>query len=173
MLEYISTEENEYLYIDGVSADEMPMEQLINIYKECMKSISTKPKDSIREFIAELLEAVGQMEFVFHCDQCGDSVYDHTIQTTHHKAVYTEGCTCYGVHFDEHDYDYPEVTQSDVVEFLNESYEYFVKNPDETVGQYVANHKCKIVLYVRLGVGEGIEKRKDDFVAEVMAAVNK
>ena len=49
----------------------------------------------------------------------------------------------------------------------------FVKNPDETVGQYVANHKCKIVLYVRLGVGEGIEKRKDDFVAEVMAAVNK
>lgn len=49
----------------------------------------------------------------------------------------------------------------------------FVKNPDETVGQYVANHKCKIELYVRLGVGEGIEKRKDDFVAEVMAAVNK
>ena len=48
----------------------------------------------------------------------------------------------------------------------------FVKNPDETVGQYVANHKCKVVLYVRLGVGEGIEKRKDDFVAEVMAAVN-
>ncbi len=49
----------------------------------------------------------------------------------------------------------------------------FVKNPDETVAQYVANHKCKIVLYVRLGVGEGIEKKKDDFVAEVMAAVNK
>ena len=49
----------------------------------------------------------------------------------------------------------------------------FVKNPDETVGQYVKNHGCEIVLYVRLGVGEGIEKRKDDFVAEVMAAVNK
>ena len=48
MLEYISTEENEYLYIDGVSADEMPMEQLINIYKECMKSISTKPKCRIK-----------------------------------------------------------------------------------------------------------------------------
>ena len=49
----------------------------------------------------------------------------------------------------------------------------FVKNPDETVGQYVKNQGCEIVLYVRLGVGEGIEKRKDDFVAEVMAAVNK
>ncbi len=49
----------------------------------------------------------------------------------------------------------------------------FVKNPDETVGQYVKNHGSEIVLYVRLGVGEGIEKKKDDFVAEVMAAVGK
>lgn len=49
----------------------------------------------------------------------------------------------------------------------------FVKNPDETVGQFVKNQGCEIVTYVRLGVGEGIEKRKDDFVAEVMAAVNK
>ena len=49
----------------------------------------------------------------------------------------------------------------------------FVKNPDETVGQFVKNQGCEIVLYARLGVGEGIEKRKDDFVAEVMAAVNK
>ena len=49
----------------------------------------------------------------------------------------------------------------------------FVKNPDETVAQYVKNHGCNIQSYVRLGVGEGIEKRKDDFVAEVMAAVNK
>ena len=49
----------------------------------------------------------------------------------------------------------------------------FVKNPDETVGQFVKNQGCEIVSYVRLGVGEGIEKRKDDFVAEVMAAVNK
>ena len=158
MLEYISTEENEYLYIDGVSADEIPMEQLINIYKKCMKSISTKPKDSMREFIVELLEAAGQMEFVFHCDQCGDSVYDHIIQTTHHKAVYTEGCTCYGEHFDEHDYDYPEVTQSDVVEFLNESYEYFVKNPDENI-------ISALIEFVRL-FGEFDEKWYDEYNSE-------
>ena len=48
----------------------------------------------------------------------------------------------------------------------------FVKNPDLTVGQYVANNHASIVSYIRLEVGEGIEKRKDDFVAEVMAAVN-
>lgn len=49
----------------------------------------------------------------------------------------------------------------------------FVKNQDITVGQYVKDNKCNIESYIRLEVGEGIEKRKDDFVAEVMAAVNK
>lgn len=49
----------------------------------------------------------------------------------------------------------------------------FVKNPDLTVGQYVKNSGCQVVSYTRLEVGEGIEKRQDDFVAEVMAAVNK
>ena len=49
----------------------------------------------------------------------------------------------------------------------------FVKDPDLTVGQYVKNNKAQIVSYTRLEVGEGIEKRQDDFVAEVMAAVNK
>lgn len=49
----------------------------------------------------------------------------------------------------------------------------FIKNQDITVGQYVKDNKCNIVTYIRLEVGEGIEKKKDDFVAEVMAAVNK
>ena len=47
-----------------------------------------------------------------------------------------------------------------------------VKNEDVTVGQFVENNKATIKYYIRLGVGEGIEKRKDDFAAEVMAAVN-
>ena len=49
----------------------------------------------------------------------------------------------------------------------------FVKNPDVTVAQYVKDNKCDIKSYIRLEVGEGIEKKKDDFVAEVMAAVGK
>ena len=49
----------------------------------------------------------------------------------------------------------------------------FVKNPDVTVAQYVKDNKCDIKSYIRLEVGEGIEKKKDDFVAEVMAAVAK
>ena len=47
----------------------------------------------------------------------------------------------------------------------------FVKNQDLTVGQYVKDHKCNIATYIRLEVGEGIEKKKDDFVAEVTAAI--
>lgn len=48
----------------------------------------------------------------------------------------------------------------------------FVKNPDQTVEQYVKANNGKVVKFLRLEVGEGIEKKKDDFVAEVMAAVN-
>ncbi|MCR5308237.1 MAG: translation elongation factor Ts, partial [bacterium] len=47
----------------------------------------------------------------------------------------------------------------------------FVKEPDLTVDQYAKNKKCTIKSYIRLEVGEGIEKVETDFVAEVMAQV--
>lgn len=46
----------------------------------------------------------------------------------------------------------------------------FVKNPEMTVGQYVKSNNSQIVKFIRLEVGEGIEKRVDNFAAEVMAA---
>ena len=48
----------------------------------------------------------------------------------------------------------------------------FVKDPDLTVGKYAEKHNSKIISFVRLEVGEGIEKKAEDFAAEVMAAVN-
>lgn len=45
----------------------------------------------------------------------------------------------------------------------------FVKNPDQTVEQYVAANKSSVVTFVRLRVGEGIEKETVDFAAEVAA----
>jgi elongation factor Ts len=51
----------------------------------------------------------------------------------------------------------------------------FVKNPDVTVGQLVSEKVAKIGeniqvrRFARFKLGEGIEKRKDDFAAEVMA----
>jgi elongation factor Ts len=47
----------------------------------------------------------------------------------------------------------------------------FVKNPDQTVGQLVKDADVTIVQMVRFEVGEGLEKRSEDFVSEVMAQV--
>ena len=45
----------------------------------------------------------------------------------------------------------------------------FVKNPDQTVEAYVQGAKSAVVTFVRLEVGEGIEKVETDFAAEVAA----
>lgn len=45
----------------------------------------------------------------------------------------------------------------------------FVKNPDQTVEAYVQGAKSHVVTFVRLEVGEGIEKAETDFAAEVAA----
>lgn len=47
----------------------------------------------------------------------------------------------------------------------------FVKDQDLTVGKLLAQHKARVAGFVRLEVGEGIEKDKGDFAAEVMAQV--
>ena len=49
----------------------------------------------------------------------------------------------------------------------------FVKNPDITVEQYVKEAKASIVSFLRLEVGEGIEKRQEDFASEVKSQMNK
>ena len=46
----------------------------------------------------------------------------------------------------------------------------FVKNPDETVEKLLNAKQAKVHAFHMYVVGEGIEKKKDDFVAEVMAA---
>jgi len=45
----------------------------------------------------------------------------------------------------------------------------FVKNPDETVEQYLKGKKASVKAFDLFVVGEGIEKKKDDFAAEVAA----
>jgi len=49
----------------------------------------------------------------------------------------------------------------------------FIKNPDETVEQYVKSKGSSIALFRRLAVGEGIEKKEDNFVEEVMKQANQ
>lgn len=45
----------------------------------------------------------------------------------------------------------------------------FVKDPDITVAQLLSKNQAKISAFIRFGVGEGIEKKVDNFVEEVMA----
>jgi elongation factor Ts len=48
----------------------------------------------------------------------------------------------------------------------------FVINPDLTVAQAAAEAGVEITGFVRMAVGEGIEKEKEDFAAEVAMALN-
>lgn len=49
----------------------------------------------------------------------------------------------------------------------------FVKNPEQTVGKLLAEKSAKVNRFALFVVGEGIEKKSDDFAAEVMAQVGQ
>ena len=48
----------------------------------------------------------------------------------------------------------------------------FVKDPDLTIEKLLKNAKAEVTAYERYEVGAGIEKKQEDFVAEVMAQVS-
>lgn len=48
----------------------------------------------------------------------------------------------------------------------------FVKNPDQTVAEYVSANNGKLKSFIRYEVGEGIEKKQDDFAQEVKDQMN-
>ncbi len=47
----------------------------------------------------------------------------------------------------------------------------FVKDPDQTIAQLLTAAGAEVTAFVRFEVGEGIEKKQEDFAAEVMAQV--
>jgi len=49
----------------------------------------------------------------------------------------------------------------------------FVKDPSMTVGELVKKAEASVVSMIRLEVGEGIEKKEEDFAAEVQAQLKK
>ncbi|MFC4709137.1 translation elongation factor Ts [Enterococcus eurekensis] len=49
----------------------------------------------------------------------------------------------------------------------------FVKDPDMTVAKYVATKGATVKSFVRFEVGEGIEKREENFAEEVMSQIKK
>ncbi|MBN2267908.1 MAG: translation elongation factor Ts [Acholeplasmataceae bacterium] len=49
----------------------------------------------------------------------------------------------------------------------------FVKDPDQKVSEYLKSNKNSVKSFIRLAVGEGIEKKEEDFAAEVAAQLKK
>lgn len=49
----------------------------------------------------------------------------------------------------------------------------FVKDPSQTVAQLLKSANAEVVEFIRFEVGEGIEKKEDNFVEEVMAQVRE
>ena len=49
----------------------------------------------------------------------------------------------------------------------------FVKDPDKNVGKLLKENSANVVAFVRFEVGEGIEKRSENFAEEVMAQVSQ
>ncbi|WP_017727340.1 translation elongation factor Ts [Halalkalibacterium ligniniphilum] len=49
----------------------------------------------------------------------------------------------------------------------------FVKDGDQKVGKYVQNKGASVKSFIRYEVGEGMEKREDNFAEEVMSQVKK
>jgi elongation factor Ts len=75
----------------------------------------------------------------------------------------------------------PKIVEGKIEKFYSEAVlleQPFVKNPDQTVGQMITERVAKVGenmqvrRFVRYRLGEGVEKRKDDFAAEVAAAVS-
>lgn len=61
-----------------------------------------------------------------------------------------------------------------ISKFLDEvslSGQAFIKDPSVKVGKLLEQKKAKVISFIRLEVGEGIEKKEDNFVEEVMAQV--
>jgi elongation factor Ts len=49
----------------------------------------------------------------------------------------------------------------------------FVKDPDVTIEKLLASKSAKIVTYTRYEMGEGLEKKEENFAEEVMAQIKK
>ena len=49
----------------------------------------------------------------------------------------------------------------------------FVKNSDISIKELLLNEKNSVLLFKRYEVGEGIEKKSENFADEVMSQVNK
>jgi len=93
-----------------------------------------------------------------------------TAELEHEKAVLTEQARNEGK---------PEkIIEKMVLGRINKYYkevclvdQEFVKDPDVTVGKLLQQNGAEVLAFTRFQMGEGLEKRQDDFAAEVMSQI--
>lgn len=101
-LKYISAENIEKFTVDNINAEELSIQELKEIYTKCIDLLREETiKSNIYGFLVDLLRNIGDMEFLYRCGECGDSVYKYTIKTKNHTFTYTEGCVCYHFTLDD------------------------------------------------------------------------
>lgn len=49
----------------------------------------------------------------------------------------------------------------------------FVKDPDQSVGKLLKDNDAEVLAFTRFQLGEGIEKKQEDFAAEVMSQIGR
>lgn len=65
------------LAVDDKSSTELPLEEM----KSILHKVIDKCDDfgTIQNMITSLLEQLGEYELIGHCDQCGDNIYEFTL----------------------------------------------------------------------------------------------
>ena len=89
----------------------------------------------------------------------------------HEKAIFTEETKPEG----KPEKIIPRIVEGRVNKYLSEislADQEFVKDSDMTVQQFVESKNSKLVSFVRFEVGEGIEKKQEDFAEEVKNQMN-
>jgi len=89
----------------------------------------------------------------------------------HEKAIFTEETKAEG----KPEKIIPRIVEGRLNKYLSEislADQEFVKDSDLTVQQFVESKNSKLISYVRYEVGEGIEKKQEDFAEEVKNQMN-
>ncbi|MBA1393780.1 translation elongation factor Ts, partial [Lactobacillus sp. XV13L] len=88
----------------------------------------------------------------------------------HERQIYTEETINEG----KPEKIVPKIVEGRLNKYLSEislADQDFVKDPDQTVAQFVSSKGGKLVDFERYQVGEGIEKKQENFVDEVMGQI--
>ena len=132
--------------------------------------------------VEEVKRLFRKLAMKYHPDRGGDTATMQELNRQYQIALkHCDGQTSTGTDGKEHTYKYDEAAETEIAEkmvtgrlkkFVNEITllgQPFVKDPDQSVGKLLKQNGATVTTFTRYEVGEGIEKKQDNFAEEVMA----